>query len=68
MQTVNLTKILPYYKKFEYNLKKMIEISPRTVFLYLLKNSSSHSIKPRIMHTARIAMYNEYSRPLIRKC
>lgn len=21
MQTVNLTKILPYYKKFEYNLK-----------------------------------------------
>lgn len=45
----------------------MIEIFPRTVFLYLLKNSSSHSIKPRILYTARIAMYNEYSRPLVRK-
>lgn len=45
----------------------MIEIFPRNVFLYLLKNSSSHSIKPRILYTARIAMYNEYSRPLVRK-
>lgn len=67
MPTVNLTKILPYYKKFEYNLKILIEIFPRTVFLYLIKDSSSHSIKPRILHTARIAMYNEYSRPLVRK-
>lgn len=32
MQTVNLTEILPYYKKFEYKFKKLIEIFPRNVF------------------------------------
>lgn len=44
----------------------MIEVFTRTV-LYLRKNSSNHSINPRTLYTARITMYDEYSRPLARK-